>query len=259
MELNRLFIKYKTPEQIIYSGDKKVELFRIRKGIPERISSYEREKSERFFPVELKNDLINMSTGVILNSGHFVFNLLTFDKIPFRKKQKDDLVNWRVQKLFPENIDSYIHQFIQFDNKTILSVLVRNELLLKIESEAEDLGAELIYSGNSTIEIMNYLRFRGDHPDFFIESDGSIVITVFFREGLPVYIRKMRTVSGIPSGTEVYKTVEYVEKNYGFKPRSCSVFSVDGHGESIKNELREMHFTLIDHDRSDMRFLPGVK
>ncbi|MCK4889228.1 MAG: hypothetical protein KAS97_04800 [Candidatus Aminicenantes bacterium] len=259
MELNRLFIKYKTPEQIIYSGDKKVELFRIKKGVPEKISSYEREKSERFFPVELKNDLINTNTGIILNSGHFVFNLLTFDKIPFRKKQKDDLVNWRVQKLFPENIDSYIHQFIQFDRKTILSVLVRNDLFSEIESEAGDLGAELNYSGNSTLEIMNYLRSRGDHPDFFIESDGSIMLSVFFRDGIPVYIRKMRTVRGIPSGTEIYKTVEYVEKNYGFKPHSCSVFSVDGNGEIIKNELREMKFTLIDHTRSDMRFLPGVK
>ncbi len=85
------------------------------------------------------------------------------------------------------------------------------------------------------------------------------MLSVFFREGLPVYIRKMRTASGIPGGTEIYKTVEYVEKNYGFKPRSCSVFSVDGHGEIIKNELREMNFALIDHGRSDMRFLPGVK
>lgn len=259
MELNRLFIKYRTPEQVIYSGDKKVELFRIKKGIPEKISSYEWDKSEKFFPVELKNNLINASTGVILNSGHFVFNLLTFDKIPFRKKQKDDLVNWRVKKLFPENIDSYTHQFIQFDRKTILSILVRNDLLSEIESEARDLGIELIYSGNSTIEIINHLRSRSNHPDFFIESDGNIMLSVFFRDRLPVYIRKMRTSRGIPSGTEIYKTVEYVEKNYGFKPRSCSVFSVDGDGEIIKNELREMRFNLIDHQRSDMRFLPGVK
>ena len=114
MELNRLFIKYRIPEQVIYIGENKVELFRIKKGVPERINSYESGESDRFFPVRLKNDLINTSTGIILNSGHFVFNLLTFDKIPIRKKQRDDLVNWRVKKLFPENIDTYIHQFFQW-------------------------------------------------------------------------------------------------------------------------------------------------
>ena len=32
-----------------------------------------------------------------------------------------------------------------------------------------------------------------------------------------------------------------------------------GDGEIIKNELREMKFNLIEHQRSDMTFLPGVK
>ena len=64
MELNRLFIKYRIPEQVIYSGDNKIELFRIKKGIPEKISSYEREKGDKFFPLEIKNDLINTNTGL---------------------------------------------------------------------------------------------------------------------------------------------------------------------------------------------------
>ncbi len=259
MELNRLFIKYRIPEQVIYAGENEVELFRIKKGVPERINSYESVESDRFFPFRLKNDLINTSTGIILNSGHFVFNLLTFDKIPIRKKQRDDLVNWRVKKLFPENIDTYIHQFFQFDRRTILSLLVRNDLLMRIESEVGELGVEHIYTGNSTIEIMNNSRTRREHPDFFIESDGNIMLAVFFREGIPVYIRKMRSAGGIPGGNEIYKTVEFVEKNYGFKPRSCSVFSADGNGEIIKNELREMKFNLIDPERSEMRFLPGLK
>lgn len=259
MELNKFFIKYLTPEQFIYFGDKRIELFRIKKGIPGKIRSYERNSGGMIFPEEIKNDLIGINTGIILNPGHFVFNLLTFDNIPFQKRQKDDLVNWRVEKLFPENIDSYIHQFIQFDRHTILSVLVRNELIESIESAAEDMGIELIYTGNSTIEIMNSLRNKKNHPDFFIESDGSIMLAVFFKGGFPVYIRKMRTGGGTDTGSEIFKTVEYVEKNYGYNPRSCSVFSLDGHGDTIKDELKEMKFTLIGHERSDMRFLPGVK
>lgn len=252
-------MKQLTPGQVIYYGDKKIELFRIKNGVPDKIRSYEREPGGKIFPIEMKSDLIGTNTGIILNPGHFVFNLLTFDKIPFRKKFKDDLVNWRVEKLFPENINSYIHQFIQFDRNTILSVLVRNDLIASIESEAEDMGIELIYSGNSTIEIMNSLRNKKDHPDFFIESDGSIILAAFFRGGVPVYIRKMRTGSSIETGSEIFKTVEYVEKNHGYKPRSCSVFSVAGAGDRIKDELNEMKFTLIGFERSDMRFLPGIK
>jgi len=259
MELNRLFLRYKKPEQIIYIGDRKVYLYRIRKGIPEKINSYDRDGGEVFFPIEMKKDLIRTDTGVVLNPGDFVFNLLSFDMIPFKKKEKYDLVNWRVEKLFPEKIDSYIHEFIQFGRNTILSVLVRRDLITSLESEVSDLGVNLIYSGNSTIEIMNSIRSEKDRPDFFIESDGSIMLSVFFRSGIPVYIRKMRTGRGADVGREIFKTVEYVEKNYDYSPRSCAVFSANGDNLGIQNELKEMKFKLIDHKRPDMRFLPGVK
>jgi len=259
MELNKIFIRYRNPEQIIYFGDRTIDLFRIIKGNPEKINSFERESSERLFPAELKRDLINTGTGIVLNSDHFVFNMLNFDKIPFRKKQKDDLVNWRVEKIFPENINNYIHEYFQFDNNTILSVLVKNDLITSLEAEIKAFGADLIYSGNSTIEIINSLKNYKERPDFFIEVDARIMLAVFFKEGIPVYIRKMRSGRGADTGDEILRTVDYVEKNYGFRPISCSVFAKNEEGESVENSLRDLKLRLIVQERSDMRFLPGVK
>lgn len=147
MELSRVFIRYRNPEQVIYYGDRTIDLFRIIKGNPEKINSFERESSERIFPPELKRDLIKTGTGIVLNSDHFVFNMLNFDKIPFRKKQKDDLVNWRVEKIFPENIHNYIHEYFQFDKNTILSVLVRSDLIAALEAEIKSFGIDLAFSG----------------------------------------------------------------------------------------------------------------
>ena len=259
MELNKLIIKYRSPGQIIYYGDRTVRLFRFRRGVAEEISSSEKAGTDTLIPSEVKRDLINVPTGLILNPGHFVFNLLTFDKIPFRKKQKNDLVNWRVEKLFPENIDSYIHEFIQFDKTTILSLLVRSELVRSFDDEFQTIGPGLIYTGNSTIEIINNLRNKKEKPDFFIESDGRIMLAVFFRDRLPVYIRKMRSGKGADTREEIKRTVEFVEKNYGFRPVSCSVISADGPADTIQGELDGMNFKVIAQESSDRMFLPGGK
>ncbi len=259
MELNKIFIRYRNPEQVIYIGDKSIDLFRIIRGNPEMINSFDKGGGEHIFPQLLKRELVNTGTGIILNSDHFVFNMLNFDKIPFRKKQKDDLVNWRVEKIFPENIHNYIHEYFQFNSNTILSVLVRNDLIASLESELRSLGTDLIYSGNSTIEIINSLKNTKERPDFFIEADGRIMLAVFFKEGIPVYIRKMRSGRGADTGDEIHRTVDYVEKNYRFRPVSCSVFAKDEEREPIENSLRDLKLRVAGQKRSDMRFLPGVK
>ncbi len=259
MELNKIFLKYRKPEQIIYFGDRTVDLFRINKCKAKKISSIERENNKLTFPRELKRDLINTGTGIVLNSDNFVFNMLNFDKIPFWRKQKEELVSWRIEKIFPENIHNYVHEYFQFNKNTILSVLVRKDLVSSLEQEVRSFGADVIYSGNSTIEIINSLISSKERPDFFIESDGRLILVVFFKDGIPVYIRKMRAGRGSDAGDEISRTVDYVEKNYGFRPISCSVFATDNGKELIDNSVKDLGLKLIDQDRSGMRFIPGVK
>ena len=259
MELNKIFLRYRKPDQIIYFGDRTVDLFRINKGKANKISSIERENNKLTFPQELKRGLINTGTGIVLNSDHFVFNMLNFDKIPFRRKQKEELVSWRVEKIFPENIHNYIHEYFQFNKNTILSVLVRKDLVSSLEQEVRSIGVDLIYSGNSTIEIINSLISIKERPDFFIEADGRIMLGVFFKDGIPIYIRKMRAGRGSDTGDEINRTVDYVEKNYGFRPMSCSVFATDDGNELVGNSVKDLGLRLIGQDRSSMRFIPGVK
>jgi len=259
MELNKIFIKYRNPNQVIYFGDKKIHLFGISKSSPEFIDSFEKNDGEGFFPEALMRKLVKGETGVVLNPGYFVYNLLVFDKLPLRKSQRDELVNWRVGKIFPENIENHIHDYTLIDKNSVLSILFRRDLRSLIESEALKLGINLVYLGNSTIEILNSLRGVKTLPDFIIEADGNVLLSVFFNNGRLVYIRKMITETGFVSGDEIKKTVAYVEKNYGFKSSSCSLFSAGENKKRILSELIDLKFDIIRFKNSDIRFLPGIK
>jgi len=259
MELNKIFIRYRCPEQVIYFGDNTIDLFRINRGKPVKTGSIAGTVSRSGLPSGLRELLLNVPTGIILNSDHFVFNLLTFEKIPYFRKQRDELVNWRVEKIFPENIHNYIHQSFQFTKNTILSVLVKRDLVRSMEEEVRSLGVNLTYFGNSTIGIINSLRKGDNRPDFFIEADGRTMLGVFFKDGFPVYIRKMRAGRGADTGDEIRRTVGYVEKNYNYRPVTCSVFSTDEGGDAVKSALKELDFRLIGQEREGMRFLPGIK
>ncbi len=261
MELNKIFIKYKNPNQVIYFGDKKIYLFLITNNIPEFVDSFERDHKDEFFLEGITKKLAKVETGIILNPGYFVYNLLSFDKLPYKKKQRDDLVNWRVGKIFPENIENYIHDYTMLDKNSVLSILFRRNLRSSIEEKVFNAGINLISLGNSTVEIINSLRSvkEKELPDFIIERDGNILLMVFLRGGCPIYIRKMRTENNSVSGNEIKKTITFVEKNYGLKSSSFSLFSVGEDKKSIINELNELKLDNLVFKNSNIRFLPGIK
>ncbi len=259
MELKSIFIRFRIPEQIIYLGEGETDLFIVKKGVPRKIGSYMKSSQVKVFPDELKRDLINVDTGIILNSGHFVFNLLNFEKIPFMKKQKDELVNWRVRKVFPENINNYHHRFFQFDKNTILSVLIKNDLKLSLENEMIKLNLNLTYFGSSIVEIINSLSVGGTFPDFIIETDGKLMLTIFFKNKIPVYIRKMMIGSEISPENEINKTIGFVRNNYGFSPKYFSIFSSDDNFSELKKRITGDGLSFMPRNHSDRRFLPGVK
>jgi hypothetical protein len=221
MGLNNLLLPERLPRQIIYAGDRHCEIFNLaKKRIVQRqrmtVSLAEADGGW----LEIASRLQPQDTGIILNSDPFIFNFFEFDRLPWSRKLLRELVDWKLQKIFPENIEAYDHQFFRLSEKKVLSILIKKALLEQVESLFRGKRIPLIYIGNSTLEIVNRLAKLRRPPDFFVEIDDASCSLVFQSKGLPIYIRKFKIASRLEMASEISKTVQFVKNSYGCQARS---------------------------------------
>ena len=223
MGLNNFLLPDRLPRQIIYAGDRHCEIFTLaKKRIVRRtrIAGITMSELDAERWPEIGDQLQPVDTGIIFNSGPFIYNFFEFDRLPWSRKLLRELVAWKLQKIFPENIEAYDHQFFRLNKKRIFSILIKKALLEQIESLFREKRISLIYIGNSTLEILNRLAKLKRPPDFIVEIDDSSCSLVFQNKGLPIYIRKFKIGSRLNMAAEISKTVQFVKNNYGCDPRS---------------------------------------
>jgi hypothetical protein len=179
---------------------------------------------------EIADRLQVVDTGIIFNSSPFIYNFFEFDKLPWSRKLLQELVDWKLQKIFPENIEAYDHQFFRLNKKRIFSILVKKALLEQIESLFQGNRISLIYIGNSTLEILNRLTRFKTQTDFFVEIDDSSCTVVFLNKYLPIYVRKFKIGSRLDMAAEISKTVQFVKSSYGCAPR---IYGFIDHQEEV--------------------------
>jgi len=249
--LNKLLFPERLPRQIIYVGDRHCEIFiPAQKKIMQRsrISGSMWNESDAGCWPEIADRLQTVDTGIILNSDPFIYNFFEFDKLPWSGKILRELVVWKLQKIFPENIAAYDHQFFRLNKKRVFSILIKKTLLEQIESLFREKHIPLIYIGNSTLEILNRLARITRPPDFFVELDDSSCSLVFQNKGLPIYIRKFRIGSRLDMAAEISKTVQFVKNSYDCDPRNY--FFIDHQEEfsaaGIEAELARENLTCRD-------------
>ena len=258
----KLFVWCRIPVRFFYLGDEYIEFYRVQNQKVEK-----QETCEQISVFDINSDKFRemldkipekSETGVILNSSHFIFNILEFDRIPLREHLMKDLVEWKIKKQFPEDINQYENHFFKLDRKRILSVLFRKDLKESIENVFTDRQRPLTYFGNSTIEIMNHV-FRGKSiPDFFIEIDNGLCIVVFQSHSIPFYIRKFRIERGEEMIDELKKTLRFVASNYGRKPFSYALISHDDElPTGIQEELGKLELKALKPDQGEGLFFPG--
>lgn len=233
MVIENFFIHYHIPSQFLYAGDKRVDMY----NEPDARKKHSRRKfktvenisfpdinTDRF--LEIARDLTKIDTGLILNSSQFIFNIFEFEKIPWQEGMRRELVEWRLKKVFPENLNDYWHQYYNLNKKRILSILFKKNSRERIEELFSTHNINLTYLGNSTVEIINHLaHLKKKSPDFFIEVDGSLVMIVFLDCGIPFYIRKFRVDQPDEIASEAIKTTNYVKNNYNKLPRLYSLIA----------------------------------
>jgi len=253
MVIEKYLIYFKKPIRCVYWGEKGIEIV----GLPENKKTPPTSKiienlsipdvtSEEFRPIIA--ELRGVETGILLNSSQFIFNIFEFEKIPFQERLKKELVEWRLKKVFPENIDDYDHNFYQLGKKRILSVLYKKTFKDKIESLFAENDVPLICLGNSTIEIMNCIKKWGrKSPDFLIEIDKGLSMLVFLSKGVPYYIRKFRNEKPTGIVAEIAKTINFIKNNYTNELRSFSLSAdpSDIDYQFVKNELEKLNIQPI--------------
>lgn len=264
MVIDHLFIQYRKPDQYVYWGENYLDIYKVSdsdRGFikTHSIDNVSLAKMNTSEFGDIARVLPDVDTGIILNSGPFIFNIFEFEKIPWQASLKRELVEWRLKKVFPENIADYEHDFFKLDKKRILSVLFKKSLKEHIENLFQENDISLTYLGNSTVEMMNHIaKLKKDAPDFFIELDKSLSITVFLGQSLPYYIRKFRADQAADIVNEVSKTINFVKNSYSRVPSTCSLMirRSDIELHTVSDELSKMEILPLDLKNNEQFIFP---
>jgi hypothetical protein len=264
MVIDHFFIQHKKPAQYVYWGENYLDIYNasdpgkgfIKTHSIDNVSLMEMNTSEFG---DIARVLTGVDTGIILNSSAFIFNIFEFEKIPWQEGLKSELVEWRLKKVFPENIADYELNFFRLDKKRILSILFKKSLKEHIENLFRENGISLTYLGNSTVEMINHLvKLKKDAPEFFIEMDKNLSISVFLGQGVPYYIRKFRADQAVDVVNEVTKTINFVKNSYSRVPRTCSLMirRSDIELHTVSDELSKMEIMPLDLKNSEQFIFP---
>ena len=233
MVVEKLFIAYRRPRRICLIGEGRWDCFQINGNRFQRIHSVAttgmlgvpaREENR------LRAVLGNREWGVVLRSDSFIFNIFDFERLPFREKSRRDVTEWRLQKIFPEDISRFDHRVFPLGRNRVLSVLLPVAERERLTAWFRERNIPLIFMGNSTMELMNHLwrhlilPWGKEKPKILVEIDHNLVVVVFQEKMRPYYIRKFRCESSADFMAEMRKTREYVRSNYHQEPESVGYF-----------------------------------
>lgn len=233
MDLISRFLPIQACRQYVFLGEGYADIFpppeerrgpgkkvRRRKTVPLQAGGLTSEDFGR-----IRRELASVDTGVILHPGFFIYNIFEFDRIPFPEKLRRELIHWKLEKVFPEDIGAYHHQFFKLDARRIFSILIRKNLVEAIASAARSNGVTIGYIGNSTVEIINHLFRSRTGPDFFIEITGTEGALVFKQRDVPVYVRKFKSDSTDDLIAEIEKTVQFVRGHFSIHPEKYRIIA----------------------------------
>lgn len=266
--IDNFFIHFKRPQQIVFAGENYMDVYKFVDKSFQKTRSVE---DVSIFNIEPGNnsgfdDVIrelkghgDVDTGVILNSSPFIFNIFDFERLPIREILQREMVEWRLRKVFPENIDDYDHQFFKLSKTRVLSVLLKKNLKQKIEELFASNNIPLTYIGNSTVNSMNNVLTIKNAPDFLVEGDRTQFIVIFQTGSLPFYIRKFRSTNESEVVAEIIKTINYVKNSHSQVPHTYSVISNNSGLDFslVRYELMQHDVRTVDLKKKDNLFLPG--
>jgi len=233
MVIDKLFFSYRRPARFCVIGAGHLACFQEKRKRFHRLHSMDTPGMLKMSPddaTRLGSRLGDRAWGAILRSDAFIFNIFDFDQLPRSTAKRLELAQWRLQKVFPEDISLFIHRVFHLGGKRLLSVLLPQKDARMVEDWFKGQRVPLTFLGNSTVELMNRLwgggwrMLHNNSPRIMIELDHQLGVAVFQESNRPYFIRKFRCDSEEAFQREIRKTLEYVKGNYGRTPRSVAFF-----------------------------------
>lgn len=227
MDLIEKYLPHELPDRYVYISD---TLFRLIKGANRGLLEFEDLAVRGTDPGDPRSEtgatlskfFNNPTCGILFDPAHFIYNLFEFDRIPVSIKKQRELIEWKLQKVFPEEISNYIHHYFKISGKTVLSILIRKKTVEWLESYFQNLGKTVTYIGSSTLEIMKRISRSRNAADFFIEISPTVFVLCFQKNHRLFYIRKSKYSSPGMIIEEIQKTCQFITNQFNWKPESFS-------------------------------------
>ncbi|HNX98448.1 MAG TPA: hypothetical protein PKK12_12280, partial [Candidatus Aminicenantes bacterium] len=136
MGLIRKYIPLHHPCRLFHAGEERLSYLELVKNRVAR-----RREFLPFVPTEpaslavtdIAREVGKGEAALILPSTHFIFNVFEFDRLPWAAAPRDELIRWKLEKVFPENLDLYHHHAAVIARRHVLSILIRRSLVDQCE------------------------------------------------------------------------------------------------------------------------------
>ncbi len=237
MDLDRFFIDYKEPDLFIFLTDSCLI-------IPEKNEIYSLKDIGDFERI-LSLSGLKGDCGIVLNSRDFIFNFLEFDRLPFNENKKKEIIEWRLEKLFPEKLKNYIHEYINLKNNKVLSILFKKETHDRLNDVFTKNSLNMIDLRNTTLSLLSKISKEKNNVDFLIEVDSSFITMTFFNSREPFFIRKFEIYDENELVDEMKKIINYVKTNSSLSINTYSVYYSCESDKSIVNSIKLIDIELV--------------
>jgi hypothetical protein len=241
MDLVKWFFPDQIPEQMLYLGEEgSLLLSKSRDGRWREIN-------------RLPHGLIDLSAmtslpgfkkgplGLSINPNPFVFNLFNFDApLPIHPRKRNELIEWRLQRVFPDAPADMMKPFLIFRRRTVLSTLISRETVRACEGHFASLGYRVTYVGCSSVAAIRKTAALSKAPLMILEQEGQLLMVTVVQGGVPLFVRKIRFTQAQELLTTFRKTLAFVNEQQGIAVRVYLMSPLGGAAMAWLEEIEEI-------------------
>lgn len=216
MDLEKWFFPDQVPGQMLYLGEEhSLLLIRAADGKWRESARYPHTLSDlasfSALPGASKGPL-----GLSLSPNPFVFNLFNFESpLPLNPRKRRELIQWRLQRVFPDAADDMIQTCQVFKRRTVLSALVSREIVRSCENHFGDLGYPVTYISCSSIDAVKKSARFSRQALLILEQEGQLLVVTLVKDGVPLFVRKIRFSQLDELVLALRKTIAFVQEQQG--------------------------------------------
>ncbi len=175
-------------------------------------------------------------------------SLLTFEHLPAKASDVDQLVRWQIKKATPFPLDeaqiSHVVTHQEPGATTLAVVAARRDVIAQYEGALAALGAQPGLVDLASFNVMNTILASGNAPagDWLLVSVArESTALAILRQGALMFYRHRLAVDDEPLGALVHQTAMYHEDRLGGSKFSrvwlCGSTWADGGGDVIRREI----------------------